>query len=295
MVTIVKSDFEFRRESNQFVHCMPTSHQISMLYYGRQRPKESGRKTTYLWSYSLICIRQNYNFDMLAAIWLEIVSWFLTISQDLRNMITKLFSFWFSYHCRILWSQQTRTGKKPEINKKCHVKWWLKYRNNGSVSWRLSCIYFGSEMLIMIRVRAHAYLSPALAECNEYQQTCILQAKPKPNPLSITMVLKPSFPPCKALHYYLVLLCLRCINSRQFHLSTQLCSSTLVCKFNFQLLPFNWRNNDFDELKLQCNLNLVTPYLMTNLNLVTILQKTIFLRHENIWFSNNLVFSATSI
>ena len=78
---------------------------------------------------------------MLATIWHEIVSWFLTISQDLRNMITKLFLFWFSYQCRtILWSQQTRTGKKPEINKQCHVKWWLKYRNNRLVSWRLSCI-----------------------------------------------------------------------------------------------------------------------------------------------------------
>ena len=41
--------------------------------------------------YSLISIRQNYNFDMLASIWHEIVSWFLTISKDLRNMITKLF------------------------------------------------------------------------------------------------------------------------------------------------------------------------------------------------------------
>ena len=44
-------------------------------------------------------------------------------------------------------------------------------------------------MLIMIRVRALAYLLLALAEGNEYQQTCILQANPKPNPLSITMVL----------------------------------------------------------------------------------------------------------
>ena len=62
--------------------------------------------------YSLISIRQNYNFDMLATIWHEIVSWFLTISQDLHNMITKLVLFWFSYQCRtILWSQQTRTGK----------------------------------------------------------------------------------------------------------------------------------------------------------------------------------------
>ena len=81
---------------------------------------------------------------MLATIWHEIVKycWFLTISQDLRNMITKLILFWFSYQCRtILWSHQTRTGKKPEINKKCHVKSWLKYQNNRSVSWRLSCTY----------------------------------------------------------------------------------------------------------------------------------------------------------
>ena len=58
--------------------------------------------------------------------------------------------------------------------------------------------YFGSEMLIMIRVRAHAYLLCMYLPCNEYQQTCILQANPKPKswPLSITMVLKPSFLPC---------------------------------------------------------------------------------------------------
>jgi hypothetical protein len=62
--------------------------------------------------YSLISIRQNYNSDMLANIWHEIVGWFLTISQDLRNMITKFFLFWSSYQCRsILWSQKTRTGK----------------------------------------------------------------------------------------------------------------------------------------------------------------------------------------
>ena len=42
-----------------------------------------------LLSYSLISIRQNYNFDMLATIWHEIVSWFLTISQDF---------WWFAQH-----------------------------------------------------------------------------------------------------------------------------------------------------------------------------------------------------
>ena len=46
---------------------------------------------------------------------------------------------------------------------------------------------------------------------------------------------------------------------------------------------------------IQCNPDLVTPYLVTNLDLVTILQKTIFLVHKNISFSDNLVFSATSI
>ena len=49
--------------------------------------------------------------------------------------------FCFDFQCRtLLWLQQTRTGKNPEINKQCHFKWRLKYRNNRSVSWRLSCI-----------------------------------------------------------------------------------------------------------------------------------------------------------
>ena len=39
--------------------------------------------------YSLISIRKNYNFDILATIWLEIVSWYLEISQDL---------WWFAQH-----------------------------------------------------------------------------------------------------------------------------------------------------------------------------------------------------
>ena len=49
------------------------------------------------------------------------------------------------------------------------------------------------------------------------------------------------------------------------------------------------------QTKVQCNLDLVTSYLMTNPDLVTILQKTIFLVHKNISFSDNLVFSAPSI
>ena len=48
-------------------------------------------------------------------------------------------------------------------------------------------------------------------------------------------------------------------------------------------------------LTVQCNPDLVTPYLVTNPDLVTILQKTVFLVHTNISFSDNLVFSATPI
>ena len=46
---------------------------------------------------------------------------------------------------------------------------------------------------------------------------------------------------------------------------------------------------------VQCNLDLVTSYLVTNPDLVTVLQETIFLVHKNISFSDNLVFSATPI
>ena len=38
--------------------------------------------------------------------------------------------------------------------------------------------------------------------------------------------------------------------------------------------------------EIQCNLDLVTPYLVTNPDLVTILQMTIFLVHNNISFSD---------
>ena len=43
------------------------------------------------------------------------------------------------------------------------------------------------------------------------------------------------------------------------------------------------------------NLDLVTPNLVTNRDLVTNLQKTIFSVHKNISFSDNWVFSVTSI
>jgi hypothetical protein len=61
-------------------------------------------------------------------------------------------------------------------------------------------------------------------------------------------------------------------------------------RLNLVLVLFKLKQN-----QVQCNLDLVTPYSVTNRDLVTILQKTIFLVHKNISFSDNLVFSATSI
>ena len=54
--------------------------------------------------------------------------------------------------------------------------------------------------------------------------------------------------------------------------------------------------SEVSRLKIvQCNPDLVTSNLVTNLDLVTILEKTIFLVHKNISFSDNLVFLAPSI
>ena len=69
-------------------------------------------------AYSLISIRQNYIFDMLATIWHEIVNWFLEISQDLQEFAQNVVVVFFIYQCiTILWSQQTRTGKTGESHK----------------------------------------------------------------------------------------------------------------------------------------------------------------------------------
>ena len=55
-------------------------------------------------------------------------------------MITKLFFFDFHISAEQFYDRNKQEwGKKSEINKQYHVKWWLKYQNNRSVSWRLSC------------------------------------------------------------------------------------------------------------------------------------------------------------
>ena len=91
-------------------------------------------------SYSLISIRQNYNFDILATIWNEFISWFMMISQDLRDMIIVFVLFFISVQNNFMIATN-KDGEKTQksTNNAIHIKWWLKYRNNRLVSWRLSC------------------------------------------------------------------------------------------------------------------------------------------------------------
>ena len=76
--------------------------------------------------------RQNYNFDMLAMIWLEIVCWFLKICQDLKRFsaqehrIVLILIFICAKQFYVL--NMEEAGKKFEINRQTLVIWWLNSR-----------------------------------------------------------------------------------------------------------------------------------------------------------------------
>ena len=62
---------------------------------------------------------------------------------------------------RKCWKFLANLCKSLEILEQCHVKWWLKYRNNRSVSWRLSLkefpngiINFGSQCCYAFQLEA---------------------------------------------------------------------------------------------------------------------------------------------
>ena len=80
--------------------------------------------------YSLMSIRQNYTFDMLASIWHEIISWYLRISQYLRNMITRLFCTNMKIKTKtIYWSSFVNHGQIVSNSVKCqtsNVKWHIE-------------------------------------------------------------------------------------------------------------------------------------------------------------------------
>ena len=80
--------------------------------------------------YSLISIRQNYNFDMLAMIWHEIVCWFLKIYQDLKRFSAQehRIVFILTFRCAKQFyvpnmQEQSKAGKKSEINGQTFIIW----------------------------------------------------------------------------------------------------------------------------------------------------------------------------
>ena len=92
--------------------------------------------------------------------WHDIVPVFLKSYTDLQEIcsICLLVSEKFYYinnnknnvaskYCKFL----ANLCKFSEILEQCHVKWWLKYWNNRSVSWRLSCTYIEWFCEIIIR------------------------------------------------------------------------------------------------------------------------------------------------
>ena len=97
-------------------------------------------------SYSLLSIKQNYNFDMLAMIWHEIVCWFLKIYQDLKSFAAQehRIVFVLTFRCAEQFyvpnmQKQSKTGKNPEINRQSFVISWLNSRKYISVWYLLSC------------------------------------------------------------------------------------------------------------------------------------------------------------
>ena len=95
-------------------------------------------------SYSLISIRQNYHFHILAIIWHEIVCWFLKVYQDLKRfaaqehkiVLVLTFRCAKKFHVPNM-QEQSKGGKKSEINIQTFVIWRLNARRYGSV-WYLS-------------------------------------------------------------------------------------------------------------------------------------------------------------
>ena len=99
--------------------------------------------------YSLISFRQNYNFDMLAMIWHEIVCWFLKIYQDLKRFAAQehRIVFVLIFRCAKQFyvpnmQEQSKAGKKSEINKQTFVIWWLKSRRYRSVRYLFRCTFY---------------------------------------------------------------------------------------------------------------------------------------------------------
>ena len=105
--------------------------------------------------YSLISIRQNYNYDMIAMIWHEIVGWFLTIYQDLKRFATEehRIVYVLTFRCTKQFyvpnmQERSKVGKTSEINRQTLVIWWLNSRRYRSVWYIFSCKEFHYHLLL---------------------------------------------------------------------------------------------------------------------------------------------------
>ena len=83
---------------------------------------------------------------MLAMIWHEIVCWFLKIYQDLKRFAAQehRIVFILTFRCAKQFyvpnmQEQSKAGKKSEINRQTFVIWWLNSRRYRSVWYLFSC------------------------------------------------------------------------------------------------------------------------------------------------------------
>ena len=120
--------------------------------------------------YSLLFIRQNYNFDMSAMIWHEIVSWFLKIYQDLKRFETQehrivfvLIFRWVEQVYVPSMQEQSKTGKKSEINIQTFI---TRYR---SVWYLFSCIRY--------RISAYSFRPWIVSSLEEFPHLYVLLSK----------------------------------------------------------------------------------------------------------------------
>ena len=102
-----------------------------------------------IFEYSLISIRQNYNFDTSAMIWHEIVSLLLKIYPLLTVLAWEhRIVFVLIFRC----AKQFYVPNDARINKQFHVKSWLTYWSYTSVLYLFSC-----KQTPKMAVRAHIF------------------------------------------------------------------------------------------------------------------------------------------
>ena len=99
------------------------------------------------------------------------------------------------------------------------------------------------------------------------------------------MYSKNIYRPCHCLRWYFVWVTEKILKSFQDKKGTL--ENSVLSNFcqHFHLRAWETADQESMHLQIQCNLDLVTPYLVTTCDLVTILQRPFFnLLHKIIWF-----------